>query len=378
MSSDSIPLFLFGNGLSMALSPEFSLKKITQTFINSLEGNEKDFLEQLCGGADKINFDDFEENFSKLEDAYNSLLRYNGFLKSNVGTNFLNHFNLPNPDLDKHEEIIKSIYHKYIFQILGIIRNKVTKQGIQDKLPSFTAFLRVMLSNIKGYVFTLNYDLLAEAIMLEEIGTKNITDFCSKTGFFKGTEIFKYDFDPAMNEDKFGTGFMNDVVELHHLHGSLSLFYDHSRNKAIKFCNEDIFTNDIYNSIFEYRWPLCPAIITGGGKSLKMNEYPFEFYFRRFKELTTYGKFNKLFIVGYSFRDEHVNDLIKRWIKTVEDYASGLLIVDFRSTPNEMILFKKQVKKCLHLQKPIPDKCFEFGGANAIHDILGTITKIED
>jgi hypothetical protein len=375
--NDCKPLFLFGNGLSIALSPDFSLKSITNKFITGLEGDTKDFLCELCGGEENLSFDDFELNFSLLEDAYGSLKKYTRFIETTAGALFLRKFNLTNPHLEKHEEIIKSLYDKYIFQILSLIHGNVTKAAIQQKLGPFSTFLKTQLENCsKGYVFTLNYDLLAETILLEEIGTGMFTDFCSPTGNFAGTEIAKYDFDPALNESKYGN-IISGNIELHHLHGSLSLFYDYQRNKAIKVKSEDIFNYDIYNTIQKEGWTLYPAIITGGGKSTKVNEYPFEFYFRNFKDYSTYGKYTKLFIVGYSFRYEHVNDLIKRWMSAVEDYKSGLLIVDYQKTPEGQSAFKKLVRKAINKRPAIPDTCFEFGGANAIKDVIGTKVKEE-
>ncbi|MBI3521095.1 MAG: hypothetical protein HY062_17275, partial [Bacteroidetes bacterium] len=189
------PLFLFGNGLSIALSPEFSLKTITNKFIAELKDEEKEFFYELCGGQENLSFDDFEHNFSMLEDAYNSVVKYRRFIESNTGAVFLKRFSLKDPELGDHEAIIKSLYNKYIFQILTLIRGNVTKQGIIDKLSGFTAFLKKELAaGSKAYVFTLNYDLLAEAILLEDIGTENFTDFCSSTSKLKGTEIPKYDF----------------------------------------------------------------------------------------------------------------------------------------------------------------------------------------
>jgi len=373
------PAFLFGNGLSMALSQDFSLKKITNKFISGLRGDKKAYLFELCGGENNLDFDDFEVNFSLLEDAYSSLKKYRKFIDTPTGALFLSKFSLPNPNLLKHEEIIKSLYDDYIFQILNLIQGNVTKPAISIKLGVFSQFIKSQLENCSsGYVFTLNYDLLAETILLEEIGTTKFTDFCSPAGNFKGTNIPKYDFDPAMNENKYGENYSASSIELHHLHGSLSLFYDYTRNKAIKFRTDDIFANEVYSNISKQNWTLYPAIITGGGKSLKMNEYPFEFYFRHFKDASTYAKYNKLFIVGYSFRDDHVNKLIKKWIVAVEDFSDGLLIVDYENDINLQKEFKAMVKKKLKMRTPIPDKCFEFGGANAIRDVLGTFPKSKE
>jgi hypothetical protein len=376
---NNTPLFLFGNGLSIALSSEFSLKTITEKFISQLKGLEKDFLIEVCGGKDEINFNDFEANFSLIEDAYNSLRKYRRFIESETGSAFLNKFDLIDPELLKHEIIIKSLYDKYIFQILEIIHGNVTKKGIAEKLKGFTSFLTDQLSNCnKGYVFTLNYDLLAETILLDEFGDNRLTDFCSYTRKFKGTTIDKFDFDPALNIHKYGDEFTDSIIELHHLHGSLSLFYDYSRNKPIKFKSEDIFIHDVYKNISKNNWTLVPAIITGGGKSLKMNEYPFEYYFRNFKDLSTYGKFNKLFVVGYSFRDEHVNEIIKRWMKAVDDYSNGLMIVDYKSTEIDKQEFIKFVRDKIRKRPPIPETCFEFNGVNEIKDVEGSKPKDVD
>lgn len=366
-----VPLFLFGNGLSMALSPEFSLKKITNKFLEGLEGDEKIFLIELCGGIDNLNFDDFEYNFSLIDDAYSSLKKYQRFIESNAGQVLLEKFNLSNPNLKQHEEIIKSLYDKYIFQILNLIQGNVTLTGIDEHLKEFSIFLSKQLSaSPRGYVFTLNFDLLAETILLQNIGSNKITDFCASANKLKGTSINKFDFDPAMNDDRYGEA----EIELHHLHGSLSLFYDYTRNKTIKFKSEDIFQNELYNKIFEDSLPLHPAIITGGGKSSKITEYPFEFYHRCFKDYCTYVKFGKLFIVGYSFRDEHINELIKRWIDHTVDYAKGLLIIDYKKDKAEQDLFVKFVTKALK-KRSIPESCFEFNGANSIRDVEGTIVK---
>lgn len=79
------PLFLFGNGLSVALSSEFALRNITTRFIDELDQEDRDFLMQLCGGEDGLSFDDFESNFTYLESAYESLVKYNSFIESEVG-----------------------------------------------------------------------------------------------------------------------------------------------------------------------------------------------------------------------------------------------------------------------------------------------------
>ncbi|MEK3871066.1 MULTISPECIES: SIR2 family protein [Paenibacillus] len=368
------PLFLFGNGLSVALSSEFALRNITTRFIDELDQEDRDFLMQLCGGEDGLSFDDFESNFTYLESAYESLVKYNSFIESEVGKTFLRNFNLSNPELSNHKKIIEKIYRKYIARILEIIHGNVHLDAIERKLGGFTEFfVRNLRESTKGFVFTLNYDLLVETILLEKLGTNYFTDFCFSANKLKDTNVSKFDFNPKRNE-----GYYSDSqrqVELHHLHGSLSLFYDYSRNRATKLKSEDIGFEDIYKEIYEENLPLIPAIITGGGKSDKIVQYPFEFYYRALKDICDFGEASKLFIVGYSFRDDHINDLIIRWTKNVKDYTKGLLIVDYKNSNEDKEAFKEVVRKAIRKRPAIPDHCFEFGGANNIHDVEGTEAK---
>lgn len=378
MTGNDKVLFLFGNGLSVALSSEFSLQIITEKFINSLDGDEKKFFEALCTTEKGLNFDDFEVNFSQLESSYLNLKKYRLFMDSRAGKTFLEKFNLDNPNLIKHENIIKSIYQKYILMILDIIHGKVKLKEIEGKLARFSDFfVKTLTHSVKGYVFTLNYDLLVETILLEKFSNNSFTDFCLPSGNYKKLEIIKYDFDPAISKEYFEYT-NSQKVELHHLHGSLSFFYDLERNKAIKFKSEDIKIEDVYRRLInEEADKLIPAIITGGGKSEKIMEYPFEYYFRELKRVCDTGEANKLFIVGYSFRDEHINDLINRWRKNVDNYEDGLLIVDYKNTDEEKNDFKKFVKKQLRIRKDIPDQCFVFEGANEIRDVTGTTRNTE-
>ena len=370
-------MFLFGNGLSIALSSDFSLKNITTKFINELEGDEKEFLLGICGGQENISFDDFEKNFTSIEAAYSSLKRYREFIESKVGQKMIQKFNLTNPNLGAHEAIIESIYRKYIARILELVHGKVRLHKIEERLNGFREFFINHLKECqKGYVFTLNYDLLAETMLLEWLGRGCFTDFCFPSGISKKDPIPRYYFNPARNEDYYDED--QRKIELHHLHGSLSLFYDFSQNRAFKYKSEDIGIEAVYKKIYKENLPLVPAIITGGGKSEKIVEYPFDYYYRAIKDLCDLGQASKFFIIGYSFRDEHINDLISRWMNSVEEYSKGLLIIDYKVDDVDKEEFKKFVRRAIRKRPPIPDECFEFGGANAIHDITGTKPKVKE
>ena len=266
----SVPMFLFGNRLSIALSPDFALRLITARFIQSLGPEDKAFVESLSTsqGA-QFSFDDFETNFTVIDAANDSLARYVRFLESKAGIGMMQRFGLPNPGLQKHVDIISRLYTSYLSMILGLIRGNVHHDMINSKIAAFSKFLVDQIQKAdRCYLFTLNYDLLIETILLNTITGEAFTDFCHSSGMLAGTTIGKYDFNPRRVEEWFDA--TNRKTELHHLHGSLSLFYDYDRNRVIKLKSDDIGIEDIYGKIAEDALHLKPAIITGGGKSDKI------------------------------------------------------------------------------------------------------------
>jgi NAD-dependent SIR2 family protein deacetylase len=66
-----------------------------------------------------------------------------------------------------------------------------------------------------------------------------------------------------------------------------------------------------------------PAVIFGQGTKLRA-EGPFLGLLAEFERLLARGRL--LVVIGYSFRDDHVNEIIRRW--TAEDEARTLLVVD--------------------------------------------------
>ena len=302
----SKPVFIIGNGLSIALSPDFSIKSITEKFIDTMKDEDKEFLEQISQSAGReINFDDFEENFAALEMALESLTRYCYFIESNAGKEFLKKYSLKDPELSKHQEIIKRIYDSYIIYILELIQGKVNLKGINDKLFNFVDFfIKKIKYAEKAYIFTLNYDLLIETILINKIGKKNFSDFCICSGKFKfyDTYIDKFNFNPRANKSSFEE---SQKIELHHLHGSLSLFYNNDNDEIFKLRTHDFMREKFYDKIKLYNYNVMPAIITGGKKPEKVFSLPFNYYFGRFNEICANNDTTELYVIGYSFIDNY-------------------------------------------------------------------------
>lgn len=165
------------------------------------------------------------------------------------------------------------------------------------------------------------------------------------------------------------------------MHGSLSSFKDIDTGKTFKITTETLRSRNVYNKIFDYN--ITPSIVTGGGKSAKVQEMPFAFYYNSFRrKLTDENNLcDELYIVGYSFRDAHINNSICQRLKLERRAKNSrplqkLLIVDFKTTEEEQKKFIDDLNSALELG-PRTRGRFEYGdsrilfeGANALSSLV--------
>lgn len=86
-----------------------------------------------------------------------------------------------------------------------------------------------------------------------------------------------------------------------------------------------------------------PAVIFGGRNKLRA-EGPFLELLAQFEEMLREAR--ALIIVGYSFRDDHVNEILRRWING--DGARRIVVVDPSAPERDpMISFREQLKRAL-------------------------------
>jgi hypothetical protein len=369
---------LTGNGLSVALNRDFALPKITERFYTRLSPEHKAFIQHHMGA--EYNQLNFEESISSIEQAYDALQNYHNFLVSGEnGTNFLDVYGLEAVPLEKHVKAIREIIHEYTASILDLIDGNVHHSKIEDNLSGFVLWLEKIL-NIKNEVdlFTLNFDLLLETIMLKIIGTELFTDFHYKISrpWNVINNNFQYYFNPDLARQIAG----DRNIKLHHLHGSLSSFKNINDGRLFKITTESLRDSDIYNRIFELN--LIPSIVTGGGKSHKVQQAPFSFYYNEFKKKMCIDEHlcDELYIIGYSFRDDHINNAIKERLEISRRARNPrpveIVVVDYASTPDQKLNFIARINPVLGLGPRTRGRFVEndariiFDGANAISHLL--------
>ncbi len=195
-------------------------------------------------------------------------------------------------------------------------------------------FLRKHCDSVEC-IATLNYDQLVEA-SLEKIGRKvdlGLTHW---------------------NEKRF-VRFRGQSPKLIKLHGSTDWFI---RNE-----DEIVFPGDVTPSVS----PKLRAMIFGGQSDKLVPNGPFlhlRHQFHRFLQGSSY-----LLVIGYSFRDLHLNALIRSWIATRQN--GKIIIVDPNGFTDSQGVFKyaSTVGKDLRMKMRVEKKEIRKGFADALDDI---------
>lgn len=377
-------VILTGNGLSIGLNRAFSLQNITQTFYSNLPDEHKKFIEHHMDRIQKGQYIqlDFEEAIASIEQIHDSLNSYVEFLeKTDEGKIYLQSENLTVEELRSHLDIIKKIILSYSASIVEIIDGNVSWEQIGEKLSGFINWLLTQIDEDNQVdFFTLNFDLLLETILLRVVGTDRITDFHVPRGYENGVE--KFNFSPQDNLLDFG----RRKVRLHHLHGSLSSFKRLKDGRVFKLKTEDIRLKDFYRRLDPSKY--FPLIITGGYKSAKIQMSPFSFYYNEFKVkmMDPDDICDELYIIGYSFRDEHINAAIIERLKLSRSKGikrrplHRFVIVDFKAEEVDKLEFVNFVNDALNLKSDrtklsIEKGNFLFNGADSIVQINSELVK---
>jgi hypothetical protein len=374
---------LTGNGLSIALNSEFSISVITEKFFNRLKPEHKAFVEHHI--SDHTNKSNFEECIATIETFYDALHDHLDFFSDGLyGNRFTVDHGVNLTEIKKHEQSIRASIDLYMALIVEIIDRNVKMYKIQEKLPNFVKWITSIISaNNEVDLFTLNYDLLLETILLS-LDSVQFMEFYDHAGpWFAISDdrsisknIYRHFFNPkkAMKKRK------NYRTKLYHLHGSLSSFKDLKNKKIFKVKTETIRKHNVYNRITELN--IVPSIITGGRKNDKIQEEPFHFYYTEL--LTKMSNedhiCDELYIIGYSFSDDHINRAISERLnianRSVNPRPVKIVIVDYASTAEDKAQFIELINDALGLEEGANLRFFEndqrvlFGGANSIQAIV--------
>lgn len=298
--------FLVGNGLSVAVRPEFALPALREAFLAQLPDADRAFLEQL--GANPA--EDLEEILANVEVLRDSLHAVRSLSLA-----------LASPDLqqiahavtDTHlDECLDRLYYTYCSVVLERLGETWNPEEVRHRLGNWLDYVEAWLDEADlAHFFTLNFDLLLEHCLLNE----DMLDLrYDMTDFFQPHEgapdawwppgVPAYEFMPGLATDA--------AVCLYHLHGSLAYLLRRSTSQILKMRAEDVRSTNVYDRLRVQALPAnwTPAVILGGRKERKAATPPFSFAFDQLRRCVTDPKVEVAIVAGYSFNDPHVNAIL--------------------------------------------------------------------
>ena len=243
---------------------------------------------------------DFIDLLTENDNVEVILNRLNQLKQLLVEGNSFNNLSLTN--VKEIEKIIK----KTIYE-------KLSSQTDYKKICSLVSWLNYNNKEFEKEIFTLNYDLLFEKAM-EELSMPYFT------GFIGNVKPF---FVPDSVDDYNGIYVKKSWTKLWKLHGSLN----YKKNPDGKIFIENNISED-YDNLLVY-----PSI----DKYISSRKAPFISYLDRFRKYLLENE-KVLLVLGYSFGDEHVNEIIINGLNNNSRLTVFIFAFDDRTYKNSIEL----------------------------------------
>lgn len=233
----------------------------------------------------------------------------------------------------------------------------------KDLVDIYESFYKKLLyrnSNLpKPNIFTTNYDLYSE-IALDKLGIHYVNGFSGGIKKYFNPTIFNYALAEKMDLSQSKWSVIDNFIYLYKIHGSLNWIQDEESTKLfrVREIQETTYENlEKQKVIMIHPTPLKQNASMGS---------PYSDLFREFQKKLMQNN-NVLIALGYSFNDEHINNLIYQAF-TIPSFR--LIVLGDQDVSDE-------IKKLQSLDDPriwIIGGKFEDG--NKLHYFKGFVDKI--
>ncbi|WP_339012364.1 SIR2 family protein [Fusobacterium animalis] len=328
--------------------------KIELELLNLINEDNKINLKEIAIN-EKFNDEEKEKIYKlgievKLEDFLNYLYALKYLMEQSEGL-----ISKEEIDIEKLEQLIETI-KKAIFKMCDIdkisfddnlffkreansiisakikieTRKKIEKEGRYTYHKSLlTSLLQRPLNLRRANIFTLNYDLAFE-YACDELGIEYINGFVGFNERNFRPEVYSYDFFFPGDTTEGKVRRIERVIKYYKLHGSLNWIYK-NQNKNNPYGLYEIPIELVRMKLENEKDNLGEIMIypTSSKKEYTLN-FPYSELFRKFADRLQQPE-AVLFVVGYSFYDEHINDII---YQALANPSFTLIIVDFKGTEN--------------------------------------------
>lgn len=282
--------FLFGSGTSSPAIPIMTglMKAIRKS---ELTRNEKEKFETIANVK--------EDN---IEEILGTLYSENAYLEG-MGAEESDDYELCNSLINRIEEVI---YDK----LTPCLNSKGMSESTRSVLDSYKRLYSKVTNRNKDLarinVFTTNNDLFNETA-LDSLNIHYVNGFSGGLKKYFNPAFFNYTFSKRMDTslEKFEP--VNNMIYLYKIHGSVNWVEDNTDNNNYFNIREFSELPEGYDgAAMIYPTPL---------KQNKSLGSPYVDLFREFQHKLLESN-SVLFVIGYSFNDEHINDVIYRSLVT--------------------------------------------------------------
>jgi hypothetical protein len=275
--------FLLGSGCSSLVEEDTeigipTMAPMAKEYYNSLDGTQKEYIiDSIKINIDLFPYDNNLEKFLEVLFSYKYLLESQG---------------------NKRELVIlcQLINHTKDFIFSKCVNQEKT---VIDLYKSFYRKLVYRDSNLsKINIFTTNYDLFSERA-LDQLGIIFSNGFSGTIERYFNPAVFNYAFAEQMELSNNKWNVIDNFIYLYKLHGSVNWIEDETSKQLFKI--REIQEPKLEKtSVMIYPTPVKQNASFGS---------PYSDLFREFQKKLMKNN-NVLITVGYSFSDEHINNLI--------------------------------------------------------------------
>jgi hypothetical protein len=294
--------FLIGSGCSLGKGGIGTMKELAQNFFAPTESA----LKMMSPALKKLVLT--EDCKKILTDLHIPIDKepFNSNLETFLGTLYsLRYYYLQinnETGLKKVEKVIAQSKNFILYQCLNI-DNKNKDGEISDNYKNFYRKLSLRDSNLpKPNIFTANYDLYSERAM-DELGITYTNGFSGFIERYFNPSIFNYALAEQMDISSFKWNVIDSFIYIFKIHGSVNWVEVEDSNKLFKIKElqeSDFDTLRKQSNLMIYPSPIKQNASLGT---------PYSDLFREFQRRIA-QKQSILVTMGYSFSDEHINNLI--------------------------------------------------------------------
>lgn len=325
---------LVGNGLSVGFNPSLSLVSITEEMMQRIESDDEggyDAVNAMRAIAERAlpNGATSSEDFELLVGAFGS--------ERETLSSFRDLAKLIRPSNKKLRRALKraaafaeEVRDAGVSHVLEVIFER--SYAAEQDMEPLREFVKRITGDVSGDVTiaNLNYDtlMLAALMAVREGQFADMASGWGRTSIRLGGGTYRV---PVLRRtDDFPH---NKRIKLLHLHGSLTFWTAMKVDRFVKLKTSMLRENDIFGSIRRRKTKLRPVIVLANQRDKRgaISEYPFSLAYDVFRK--SLERSTRWLIVGYSFRDEVINEMLGE-IFGADDGLVRVLVVTKGASPS--------------------------------------------